>query len=279
MLIDTGVVIVHHKNFPAVLDTISDFLTAGVPEHRVIVVDNSESETLRASLESALPTSVERINCRNAGYGAAANVGIQQHLEKADPPDYIIVSSHETRFSPQILERLRQTLREDSGAGAVGPVLTLEGPGNQIWSTGGVYSRFARRPTHRLNMPVGLADCEWLDGAFVMYRAEALRNHRFDPAFFMYYEETDLHARMRSSEWRILVDPGSSVTQSTKGAPPYFVGRSGGLFAIRHTAPPRAILAIIREGLRFAIKAHGDRSRVRNLASYLKGVRHAIRYR
>ncbi len=62
-------------------------------------------------------------------------------------------------------------------------------------------------------------DVDWLVGAALLVRGEALAAvGGFDPAFFLYSEETDLCRRIKSAGWRVVYEPGAMVI--------HFEGRS-----------------------------------------------------
>src|SRR5262249_26566022 len=55
-------------------------------------------------------------------------------------------------------------------------------------------------------------DVDWLTGAGIMLRAEALRAvGLFDERFFMYSEEVDLCRRIKSAGWRVVYLPAATV--------------------------------------------------------------------
>ena len=60
--------------------------------------------------------------------------------------------------------------------------------------------------------PPALARVDWVTGASVMFRSEALRDAGiFDEGFFLYFEEVELMHRMGRAGWRVLHEPLSQV--------------------------------------------------------------------
>jgi GT2 family glycosyltransferase len=58
----------------------------------------------------------------------------------------------------------------------------------------------------------GSVEADWVTGASVMFRSEALRQcGLFDDGFFLYYEEVELMWRLKKAGWRILHVPESKV--------------------------------------------------------------------
>jgi hypothetical protein len=59
----------------------------------------------------------------------------------------------------------------------------------------------------------GSTEADWVSGASVMFRAEALREAGlFDDGFFLYFEEVELMHRMRARGWTVRHVPQSRVT-------------------------------------------------------------------
>lgn len=267
----TAAVVVHYRNYPAVLDTVSDFISAGVDPRHIIVVDNSEDAHLYIALRDGIPSEVLTVEQANFGYGGAANTGIEIALDFEDIR-HVAVSSHEVRLSPGSIEELASSLQSDSRVGAVGPILRRSGDEAQIWSTGGATKFVSRRPYHLQDIPDAITEREWLDGAFVMYNADALRGHKFDLSYFLYYEETDLHFRLRKDGWKILVDPRVSISQDTSGAPPFYVGRNSYIFMATHFSSSRALMVSFREFVRFAVRGYQKQGRRSAVRSFIEGL-------
>ena len=74
--------------------------------------------------------------------------------------------------------------------------------------------------------PAGPVD--WVSGASVMFRFQALKEAGFfDPEFFLYYEEVDLMRRLSQSGWRILYEPRAHVIHEEGAATGQFAGQAG----------------------------------------------------
>jgi hypothetical protein len=55
-------------------------------------------------------------------------------------------------------------------------------------------------------------ESDWVSGASVMFRSEALRDvGLFDDGFFLYFEEVELMHRMKAKGWSVRHAPGSRV--------------------------------------------------------------------
>ena len=103
-----------------------------------------------------------------------------------------------------------------------------------------------------LDHPEGRVD--WVSGAAVMFRFAAIRDIGFfDPAYFLYYEETDLMRRLAAAGWhtltvpsaRVIHDAGATtkVDTSTRQRQPTYLYQSRRRYLAGHHGTPAAVLA------------------------------------
>lgn len=205
---------------------------AAHPDLRVVLVDGGSGDGSAERLEEgiaahgwddwvmplALPI--------NGGFGWANNQAIQRLLQSPSPPDRIHLLNPDTRIEPGAVSRLAAVLDAHPECGAVGSLL-LEPDGSPSgsafsWPTTGtelmrgiklsIVGRLLRvRPLARLQ--AGPGEVDWVTGASVMFRAEALRRAGlFDTGFFLYFEELELMWRIARAGWTIRHEPASRVT-------------------------------------------------------------------
>lgn len=278
----TGAIVVHHRNFPVVLGTVERIIAGGIEPSRVVVVDNSEDPPLLNRLIEAVPTDVRVIAEANRGYGHAVNVAVRALEEQS--LDFVVISTHEARPEPGAIDLLIRALDADATVGAVGPTLVTGEPGESvIWSMGGHCTRVLNEPRHfGAGEPWDAAVTQrpaarrhWVDGAFVAYRYGVLCEHPLREDFFLYFEETDLHQRLRDAGLAVLWIPAAVVWQSSGGAPPYLLARNLQRYQRAHGTLLQAVVTvpwvILRAGIRKA--ARGGRSHQRR--DMLRGWRDA----
>ena len=89
--------------------------------------------------------------------------------------------------------------------------------------------------------PAVRQDVDWLVGAALLVRGEVLDAiGGFDPAFFMYSEETDLCWRIKRAGWRVVYEPGALVI--------HYEGRSSGQVSTqRHIRFNRSKVLLVRK--------------------------------
>lgn len=259
---DVGVVVVHHRNFPTVLTTLDALLRAGVAEENCVLVDNSEDMAIEESLQARIPARMLFVSMRNLGYAAAVNVGIRKLEDSSVGFRFVLIATHETVPNVDAVAALRSALLADAELAVAGPTLVHTVRGDEVvWSTGGTLSSRLRVPQHTgwgqaaTSSPlVRIAPVyrEWLDGAFCMYRREALESTPLDEGYFLYFEETDCHVRLGRNGWKVGWVPASVVRQSSDGTPPYWKGRNLYIFQQRHGLWPWRTVAVLSVGMRTA---------------------------
>lgn len=279
----TGAIVVHHRNFPMVLRTIH-LLAESIPPSCLIVVDNSDDPDMLALLRQELPNTIAIHAVPNRGYGAAVNFGADILLAGEPNLDYILVSTHETVPAKDAIILLQQALDDDPTLAVAGPSLvTREGGCSVYWSHGGRLSRFLNEPRHVApGVPVTTpltGEVErraWVDGAFCLYRAVVLAHTRFREDFFLYFEETELHTRLRRNGHQIGWVPAAIVEQSSDGIPPYLLARNLQRFQTLHGSLFQRALTVPIVILRRAIKKIARYDSKSEIGDLLRGWRDGI---
>jgi GT2 family glycosyltransferase len=246
-------VVVHHRSYDTVGDTVSRLIEQGLDTADIVVVDNSEQPERRAPLKQTIRDGVDLLFVENRGYAAAINVAIRHFRERTTLPSFLLVATHETRPEHNAVRLLVDALLEDSAAAVAGPTLVSGADAERfVWSTGGLIDPITHVPKHH-DHRAALHDVStdgpprerrWLDGAFLLYRWTDLERHPLDERFFVYMEETDLHLRLGAAGRHALWVPQSVVWQSSGGVPPYYFARNVRLLLKKHGNPlQRAIAA------------------------------------
>ena len=149
------------------------------------------------------------------------------------------------------VEKMVGALQSDSTIAVAGPLLFNSATsGSEIWSAGGRLSNVLKRPRHHIGVldPRGAPlDRAWLDGAFTLYVTEVLEQQGLDESYFLYFEETDLHVRLRRIGRRVVVVPGAHASQRSNGIPPRLLGRNLFMFHSKLFSPWRGRFAVVFE--------------------------------
>jgi GT2 family glycosyltransferase len=200
---------------------------AHLPEGKtaeVLVVDNASRDGSAEMVESEFSNS--RIPVRlirsdvNLGFGAANNVAIE-----AAQGRHIVLLNSDAFFHPGALKLAIQHMDTNPKAGIGGARLVSRDGAWQpsarsfhtVWrdalvmtglSTKFPHSRVFGSPDRTWADPNEAAAVDWVTGAFMILRREALEKAGlFDPAFFLYCEEVDLCKRVHDVGYGVMYWP------------------------------------------------------------------------
>lgn len=208
-----------------------DSLPAGLAgiTHEVIVVDNASSDGSPALVRSAFP-SVRLIESRvNSGFAAANNIGLA-----SGSGEYFLLLNPDTLVQPGEIKKLLDFLRATPRAGVAGPAFSsapglpfsirpwiykfpgfrdelladtfLEDLAAWVSCAGGHAGEGGALP------PPGPVETDWVSGACMLVRREALQNAgALDERFFLYMEELEWCHRIKTAGWHIFIVPSAGV--------------------------------------------------------------------
>jgi GT2 family glycosyltransferase len=252
----------------------------------VLVVDNASSDgsaemVEREFLHFGIPVRLFR-SAVNLGFGAANNLALAEAQGR-----YLVLLNSDAFLHPGALYRALEHMDASpstgiGGARLVGRDGAWQPSGRRFHSIfrdalilTGLSARFPR--SHVFGSPDRTwanqdiaADVDWVPGAFLIMRREALsKTGLFDPRFFLYYEETDLCRRVKAAGFRVSYWPDVVVT--------HIGGESGRqLKALTSSkAASRVELWRMRSTLLYYRKHHGWQAR---LALWLEWVLYRLRW-
>jgi len=190
--------------------------------HRITVVDNASSDGTPAAVRRDWPEVRLIASDRNLGFAAANNLAIREA-----ETEFVLLLNSDTRVPPGAIDAIVRALESDPGAVAAGPRLVgadgrpeisfgpMMGPFNELRqkALGRLYERrvpaaVARvtRMTRRRHHP------DWVSGACLLVRrADALAAGLLDDRYFLYAEDVDFCAALRSLGRHILFTPDAEV--------------------------------------------------------------------
>ena len=235
---DTVAVIVSYNVAPLLhecLASIAEAAEAGGITVHVVVIDNASSDHSVEVARTNRNTTVVA-NTRNVGFGVACNQGIA--IARAIGSEHVLFLNPDARLAPDALAALRNALETSPRHAIAGPdlrfpdgrpqpsrrrfpnlaTLLVESTPLQ-WRGGGIDGSSGWpliEPIIRRYQCADLADVsgtvDWISGACLLTRVTALAAiGGFDPAFFLYFEETDLAHRLRKSGWTCTYTPEARV--------------------------------------------------------------------
>lgn len=262
---------------PELEGLVESLVAAGL--RRVWVVDN------RAAVagESSEGSVVWLRPGRNLGYGAAVN----RVLPRVEAP-FVAILNPDLVLEPGTLARLVEVLEARPGAAIVGPrIMTPEGEiypsyrrfpslgealGHAVLGSVLPRNRFTRAYREDPTEPTEPIECDWISGACMVARRDALRAIAgFDPRYHLYLEDVDLCRRLWRFGMSVWFDPVARVTHvggaSTRTRPRYALWQHHRSMLIYGTLEQRSMSAAAIVGLgvlaRFAAMVAIDALRAR----------------
>jgi len=190
--------------------------------HGITVVDNASSDGTVDAVRARWPAVHLIPSDRNLGFAAANNLGIRQ----ADT-EFLLLLNSDTLVPAGAIDTLVRALRADAGAAAAGPRLVgadgrpefsfgpMMGPFTELRQKvlGRLYNRrwplavrMVTATTSRPHRP------DWVSGACLLVRrTDAIAAGLLDPRYFLYAEDVDFCAALRSLGRHILFTPDAEV--------------------------------------------------------------------
>jgi GT2 family glycosyltransferase len=257
------------------------FERAGDLRLDVVVADNESTDGTAELIRDEFPAA-RVVRCSNRGFGHANNRAVRTCDAR-----YVLFLNPDTEILKGTLAELVSLLddRREIGLASVIQVTadsavypTIRRFPNALRAFGeAIGCERAPRTLGRLGLRVLDAgayqqevDCDWLTGAFMLVRAEALLGAGiFDERFFMSSEEVDLAYRIKRAGWRVVHVPHMTILHHVH------MGKRLGLrmeaqyafarrqYAEKHfsTAHRSVYLKVVRTGLRIRLMhglARGD---------------------
>ena len=231
---EIAVIIVNYGTVELVLEAVASVLDRpnGGRVTEVHLVDNASPAGDGARLGAALAGRgwTERVVLHlapeNHGFGSGNNIALEALVAREVPPQKIFLLNPDARLDNDAIGHLAASLDADQDVGVVGAgVVDADGHrATAAFRFPSIAGEFAEAvnfgPVTRLlgrwripmppTQPGGRVD--WVTGAAVMFRFEALRQTGFfDPGFFLYYEEVELIHRLARAGWSCRYLPEAQV--------------------------------------------------------------------
>lgn len=171
---------------------------------RLTIIDNApQRQDLAPILAAAPSTTVIRSEGRR-GFGANHNLVLMPRINDGQAR-YVLVLNDDTELDPNAVAALVRYADAQPDVGLVGARVRdasgrYESP-RMPWPS--LWQEAARAALPRLRRSASRSS-GWLEGPCMLLRTTALREvGPFDPAFFLFYEDTDLCLRMVRRGWRL----------------------------------------------------------------------------
>lgn len=203
----TWIVVVNFDGGEGNAACIESALAAGVPQERIVFVDNGSSDGSRAAVAERFAELVFVDNAANLGFGAGANQGIELALERN--ADAVLLLNNDATLAPDCLERLCRCLDGEADVGICGPVVLRGTAGHTVWAAGGRMTWRQNLSTlegHGRELDTALTrtrDVDYVPGCALLVRRQVLEDvGLLDAELFAYHEDVDLCLRAAAHGFR-----------------------------------------------------------------------------
>lgn len=204
--------IVLYKSKPDIIrDVITSFFSDTVAKKKLILIDNSPTDSLHV-LQEERPEDIQYFfNNRNIGFGSAHNIGIREAVHFN--PSYHLILNPDVQFGPEVVPTLASYMDENPDIGLLMPQVYYPNgelqhlcklfprPWDVMLRRFVPYRSYRERNNERFELRNWsydtIQDIPSLSGCFMFARMDILRQvGGFDERFFMYAEDLDLCRRI-----------------------------------------------------------------------------------
>ncbi len=259
-----AIILVSYKGREDTLECLRSLEQLTYPARDVIVVDQNSGDGTPEAVRESFPWAHVIENPVNNGFAGGNNVGMKAALERG--VDYLFLLNNDTTVEPGLLEPLVELAESDARIGVVGPKMLYYGEPDTIWAAGGAINWRG----HSVLLGEGTKDApggeprpvDFVVGCGLMVKRKVVEQvGLLDERYFIYYEETDLCARIRKAGFQVLYQPNARLwhkVSRTFGAGSeftlYYMRRNVLLYLGEHgTRPLLGRLAALGDALRLSL--------------------------
>jgi GT2 family glycosyltransferase len=283
-----AIIIVNYRGWHDTLECLASLRGLTYPNFRVYLVDQASDNSASQTVRDQFPEVRLIENPVNDGFAGGSNRGIQAAFKEGT--DYLFLLNNDTTVAQNLLEPLVSLAESDARIGVVGPLILYYDEPEIVWSAGGrINARGDVGQSNQGKLAVAISpepqETDFIVGCGLLVKRTVLEKVGIlDETYFLYFEETDLCARIRNAGYTILMQPASCLwhkVSRTAGQDSeltyYYMRRNHLLYMRRYGDSFLPIVAgaidIVRLALVFALRGQLKRSRIllRALWDFLTG--------
>lgn len=217
----------------------------------VFVIDNASSDDSVEMVRAEFPQVRLVVNHDNEGFARANNRAFRLCRGR-----YVLLLNPDTVVTDRALDRLVAWMTAHPRAGVAGCRLLNSDGSLQRW-TGGAFpnlgnlashhlfvdrllpSSLRPRPIYRVRDETADERVDWVSGACLVVRREALMGTLFDESYFMYAEDMELCERIGAHGWEVWYTPSATIMHHHRRS----IVQQSGHVALSPVQGPRAFFA------------------------------------
>jgi N-acetylglucosaminyl-diphospho-decaprenol L-rhamnosyltransferase len=202
-------VIVNYYSTSFVVDLIHSLQASEDTLYKIVIVNNSPEDLSINEISSEFPLTTILTAEKNLGFGAGCNLGIEYVYQK-DPKAIIWLINPDTTIEPTATAYVRHCFMQESSLSILGT--RIRDSDDKTWFDAGTFNPWlgSVKSLHKniniLNNQVKTIPCRWVSGcSFIINLSRFEHCPRFDPHYFLYYEDTDFCERYHKQGHSIAV--------------------------------------------------------------------------
>ncbi|WP_254991560.1 glycosyltransferase family 2 protein [Cyanobium sp. N5-Cardenillas] len=263
----------------------------GVAGYKFIVVNNSPDDTTIEGVANRHGAILLQAT-HNLGFGSGCNLGLD-YVHQRDPQALAWLINPDAHLLPEAISYVRSCFRADDTISILGTRISdVEGA---LWFSQGSFNPWLGSLKHRFDdvevapRPITTHPTRWLSGCSMVFNLAAFEHcPKFDPQFFLDYEDADiclryerLGHRLRVTQAVLVEHQVSAITQRVPGAKFRHATFSKLYLLHRHATPLALGLNLLYFALRPVTFLAKDPARARGrwagLLDYLRWVGRRLR--
>ncbi|MDO5825325.1 MAG: glycosyl transferase [Methanosphaera sp. rholeuAM130] len=158
-------------------------------------------------------------NHENYGFAKGNNIAIDYTL-KYDDPDYVLLLNNDTIVDADFLKNMMKVATADESIGIIGPKFYYYDHNNsheEIWCIGSVVD-LDHFPGHHsimeeegYDLSAKVIECDWVSGAGLLIKKEAIPEGYLDTSFFFGCEDVDLAMQVKTRGYKVVTVTDSLI--------------------------------------------------------------------
>jgi GT2 family glycosyltransferase len=176
----------------------------------ILMVDNGSTDDSVSMVQKSCPWVEVLETHANLGFAGGNNHGIRLALDRG--VKYIWLLNNDTIVEEGTLAALVAVAESDPELGEIGSVLFYAHQPDKVQTWGGGAISLWLGTSRHYYEPVAPEKLDYVSAASVLIPSHVLRQvGLLDDCYFMYWEDTDLSFRIRSSGWKLGVAPSATL--------------------------------------------------------------------
>ena len=211
-----AVIVVNWNSFSITSDCIQSLQQMNYTDFSIIVTDNGSEDGSVQKFKEYFSEIILIESPTNLGFTGGNNLGIQYAIDHGY--EYVFLLNNDTFVKKDLLTILASYMDENTGIGALQPMIYFNHNRNLLWNGGSYFNSWlgnASVPGH--NKPVSesgqkIKEVDWITGCAFFIRVSVLKQTGlFTEKMFMYFEDVDLSFRIKQAGYPLFYHPGSCV--------------------------------------------------------------------